>query len=147
MTEDGAVISVELARQLRAAGLRWTPRSGDRFIVADRGMDDDVFVLSEMTIDTHQDPSGVVLRFNGTTEWALDSLAQEDALWLPSEEQLRTALGGAFRRLEHQDGLFRVVVAGGGDTATDAERAVAADGEAAEAYGLALLDLLRSLRD
>jgi hypothetical protein len=33
------VISIETARLLRDAGLRWTPASGDRFVVVDRGMD------------------------------------------------------------------------------------------------------------
>lgn len=142
------MISVKLATALRDAGLKWSPRSGDRFVVVDRGMDDEVFVLSEMTIDSHQYPSGAVLRFNGTTEWALDSLAQEDALWLPSEEQLRVALGGSFRRLEHRDGVFRVVVGGLDRThEPDAEREVSTEDDAAEAYGLALLALLRSLRD
>ncbi|MFC5272404.1 hypothetical protein [Brachybacterium sacelli] len=31
-------------------------------------------------------------RFNGTTEWALDSVEQHEAIWIPREDQLRTAL-------------------------------------------------------
>ena len=128
------VISVGLARELRAAGLRWSPANGDRFVVADRGMDDEVFVLSDMTVDVHQFPGGPVIGFNGTTEWALDSLDQEDALWLPAEHQLRDLLGGSFRRLERVPGGFTAVVAdgSGADVGTTAA-------EPADAYALALL--------
>ena len=56
-------------------------------------MDDDVFVLSDMTVEVHDLPSGRVIGFNGTTEWALDEVAQRDALWIPREDQLRELLG------------------------------------------------------
>jgi hypothetical protein len=128
------VISVRLARELRDAGLRWRPANGDRFVVADRGMDDEVFVLSDMTVELHQYPTGPVIGFNGTTEWALDSLDQQDALWLPAEHQLRDLLGGAFRRLERVPSGFTAVVAdgSGADVGTTAA-------EPADAYALALL--------
>ena len=128
------MISVQLARSLRDAGLRWSPAAGDRFVVADRDMDDQVFVLSDMTIEVRTFPTGPVIAFNGTTEWALDSLDQEDALWLPAEHQLRDLLGGSFRRLERvPDGFTAVVVDGSGaDIGTTAA-------EPADAYALALL--------
>lgn len=132
----GTTVSVELARALRNAGLRWSPRRGDTFIVADRGMDDEVFVLSDMTIDVHQFPTGPVIGFNGTTEWALDSLDQSDALWLPAEHQLRDLLGDAFVRLERFDGTYAVVVE------TDDGPSIARAIVAADAYALALLDRL-----
>ena len=34
------------------------------------------------------------------TEWALDSVDQREALWIPAEDQLRRLLGGLFVRLE-----------------------------------------------
>ncbi len=128
------VITVSLARALRAAGLVWEPASGDRFVVADRDMDDQVFVLSDMTVEVRRFPTGPVIAFNGTTEWALDSLDQDDALWLPAEHQLRDLLGGSFRRLERVPGGFTAVVAdgSGADVGTTA-------GEPADAYALALL--------
>jgi hypothetical protein len=131
------VISVALARSLRDAGLRWSPVAGDRFVVADRDMDDQVFVLSDMTIEVRTFPTGPVIAFNGTTEWALDSLDQGDALWLPAEHQLRELLGGSFRRLERVPGGFTVVVAdgSGADVGTTAA-------EPADAYALALLGRL-----
>jgi hypothetical protein len=91
---------VELARRLREAGLAWSPASGDRFIVADRDMDAEVFVVSHLTIEVRDTPTGPLFQFNGTTEWALDSVAKADVVWLPHEAQLRAALGPAFRRLE-----------------------------------------------
>lgn len=94
------MITVELARRLRDAGLAWTPTAGDRFVIADRGMDAEVFVVSELTIEVQDVPSGRLFKFNGTTEWALDSVEQDDVVWLPYEGQLRDALGARFRRLE-----------------------------------------------
>ncbi|OZM76040.1 pilus assembly protein CpaE [Pseudonocardia sp. MH-G8] len=133
------MISVELALRLRAAGLEWRPRSGDRFVIPSREMDADVFVVSELTIDVHQAPTGPLIRFNGTTEWALDSVPQESVVWLPHEGQLREALGPRFRRLEPiGEGLAVVVV--GADGAE--ERHVDVDAE--RAYARALLSVLGS---
>jgi len=97
------VISVDLALQLKSAGLEWHPASGDRFVIPHRDMDDDVFTLSDMTVEVHDHPSGKIIGFNGTTEWALDSVDQPDACWLPGEHQLRELLGGRFTRLERRD--------------------------------------------
>jgi hypothetical protein len=130
------VISTRLARRLRDGGVRWTPSSGDRFIVADRDMDEDVFVLADMTVDVQHRPSGQVIGFTGTTEWALDSIEQGQSVWLPSETQLRELLGRTFRRLIRRDGRWRVEIdVNGHPFATEHEDAV-------EAYGLALLHLV-----
>jgi len=102
------VISVELGRRLKAAGVVWAPASGDRFAVPDRDMDDAVFVVSDMVVEVQELPSGRLLKFNGTTEWALDSLQARDAVWLPREDQLRTLLGPTFHSLERVDGGFSV---------------------------------------
>lgn len=133
------MVSIELARQLRDAGLCWSPRRGDRFVVADRSMDDEVFVLSDMTIEVHDFPTGPVIGFNGTTEWALDSLDKSDALWLPSEHQLRDLLGGAFLRLERAGQSYTVVVE------VDGAHSIARGGDPAEAYGRALLERLQTI--
>ncbi|MEJ3657307.1 pilus assembly protein CpaE [Actinomycetes bacterium KLBMP 9759] len=120
------MISVELALRLKAAGLSWTPSSGDRFVIANRGMDTEVFVVSELTIDVHEAPTGRLIRFNGTTEWALDSVEQDAAVWLPHEGQLREALGGRFARLEPVGDGYAVVLGDGSrHVDTDAERAYA----------------------
>jgi hypothetical protein len=99
MTQDGVVLSVELARALRDAGMQWKPARGDSFVMLDRGMDSDVFVLSDLTIEVHHSPTGPVIGFNGTTEWALDSIEQSEALWVPAEPQLRELLGDTFAGL------------------------------------------------
>ncbi len=131
------MISIELALRLRRAGLRWEPASGDRFVIIGVDMDSDVFVVSELTIDVHQAPSGPLMRFNGTTEWALDSVAKDDTVWLPWEGQLRAALGPYFRRLEPVgDGLAVVVERSGVE-----ERHIDVDAE--RAYARALLAVLR----
>ena len=129
------VISVELAKRLRAAGVRWSPAPGDRFVIADRDMDDQVFVLSDMTIDVHDFETGRVLGFNGTVEWALDSVEQDAALWLPSETQLRELLGGAFVSMSRPVDGYEVAVDVAGARTTI--RAAQPD----EAYGRALLFL------
>jgi hypothetical protein len=134
------VISVGLARRLREAGLRWKPSPGDRFVVADRGMDADVFVLSDMTVEVHNLPEGQVIGFNGTVEWALDSIEADEALWLPRETQLRELLAGTFRGLERTAAGWRVHTERNGDAHSSEHR------DAEEAYGLALLHLLETLR-
>jgi hypothetical protein len=131
------MISVDLALRLQAAGLEWAPASGDRFVIPGREMDADVFVVSELTIDVHQAPTGPLIRFNGTTEWALDSVPQEAVVWLPHEGQLREALGPRFRRLEPIGDGFAVVIEG---AAGSEERHVDVDAE--RAYARALLAVL-----
>jgi hypothetical protein len=130
------VITVELGLRLRAAGLAWTPAAGDRFVIADRDMDDEVFVVSELTIDVHDAPTGRLFRFNGTTEWALDSVEQDVVVWLPHEGQLRAALGAGFRRLEPVGDGFAVVIEG------DAGEERHVDVDAERAYARALLAVL-----
>ncbi|MGA7688495.1 MAG: hypothetical protein WCA29_04605 [Jiangellales bacterium] len=127
------MISVDLAEQLAAAGLVWHPARGDHFVLPHRDMDGDVFVLSDMTIEVHRFAQGEVLGFNGTVEWALDSVEFHEALWMPREDQLRDALGAAF------EGLRRT----GDGYECRAEKVTGYGQTAAEAYARALLDLLR----
>jgi hypothetical protein len=131
------VISLELARRLHESGVTWQPTSGDRFLVPDRDMDDDVFVVSDMVVEVHDLPVGTLLGFNGTTEWALDSVDIEDALWLPREDQLRALLGSTFRSLSVQDGAFRVDV-----VRPDGAPASHTAASAPDAYAFAVLDLI-----
>jgi hypothetical protein len=130
------VLSLDLARRLRAAGLSWTPVRGDRFVVPDRDMDDDVFVVSDMVIEVHHAPGGAFMGFNGTTEWAMDSIEQHRVLWLPREDQLRERIGDRLVRLERGPSGWDVVTADG----TGERVSSAADIE--DAYAGALLTLL-----
>jgi hypothetical protein len=129
------MISVELATRLKAAGLEWRPASGDRFVVPDRDLDDEVFVVSEMTIETVDLTTGPLVRFNGTTEWALDSIERDEVIWLPHEAQLRDLLGEAFELLEVVGGGFAVQL-----SPSEAPRFVDIDAE--RAYARALIWML-----
>ena len=130
------MISVDLARRLRDVGLTWEPSPGDRFVVPDREMDDHVFVVSDMVVEVHDTPGGRILGFNGTTEWALDSVEAGSALWLPREDQLRELLGSRFVRLENASPGAVVVVM------RDGEECREVDGSAESAYARALLSIL-----
>ena len=99
---------VDLAVRLKRAGLRWTPVEGDRFHVPDRDLDEQVFVISDLVVEVRDLPTGRLLAFNGTTEWALDSIEADDVVWLPREDQLRTLLGDAFVSLTAVPGGFAV---------------------------------------
>ena len=86
-----------------------------------------------MTVEVHHFPTGPVIGFNGTTEWALDSLDQDDALWLPASTAARPA-GRVVPAARAGPGGFTAVVAdrSGADVGTTAA-------EPADAYALALL--------
>lgn len=130
------MISPQLARRLRDAGLEWVPRDGDRFMIPDRGLDDQAFSISEMTVDVMDAAGGRQIAFNGAVEWALDSIMLSEVVWLPSETQLRDRLGSAFRSLTRVDEGHRCSVEVGGRPL----HFEAAD--PADAYSLALLHLL-----
>jgi hypothetical protein len=131
------MISTELARSLQGAGLVWHPASGDVFRIDTSEFETDTFTVSEMTVEAHEFDTGTILGFNGTTEWALDSVAIETALWLPREDQLRELLGTSFRTLVREDdGRYLVTTARADETST-----FEAD-EAASAYATALLALI-----
>ena len=131
------MLTVDLARRLADAGLRWHPATGDRFVVDTPGFEEDVFTISDMTIEPHHYPTGTVLGFNGTTEWALDSVAANDSLWLPREDQLRALLGPTFVSLTRDGDAFVVTTAGGAESDPDAE----------VAYARALLSYIRRSTD
>jgi hypothetical protein len=130
------VIGVEVAHALKEAGLTWKPGSGDRFVIPDRDLDDQVFTLSNMTIEIYQVPEGRVIGFNGTTEWALDDVEIEEALWIPREDQLRELLGGTFRALRRSSAGYDVEMSLLGE-----DRTFTAESPDA-AYAAALLHLL-----
>jgi hypothetical protein len=133
------MISTELALALRDAGLVWRPRSGDRFQLDEPEFEADVFTVSEMTIEPREYSTGRILSFNGTTEWALDSVAIEDALWLPHEAQLRELLQRSFRALRRLADTHEVEIELAGETLRFEHP------EPADAYALALVEVLRRL--
>ena len=128
------MISRDLAQRLEQAGVAWTPTAGDRFFIPAQ-MDDDVFTISDMVVEVHEVPGGRHFDFNGTTEWALDTIAQSDVVWLPREEQLRTLLGTAFISMHATPGGFIVVI----ESAGSEERHIDIDAECA--YARAVLSI------
>ena len=135
------MISRELALRLRDAGLVWHPESGDRFQLdlpsnVEADIEADTFTVSDMTIEPHDYPTGTILGFNGTTEWALDSVSIGDAVWLPREDQLRELLRATFRRLRRLPDAYEVEIELRGETLRFEHP------DASEAYGMALLEFI-----
>ena len=132
-------IAIQLARALRDSGLVWHPSSADNFIIDRLEADDEIFTLSDMTVEAHVFETGTVLGFNGTTEWALDSVALDDALWLPREDQLRELVASAFLSLSRDADGFTVVAI------VDGSPGEFRAADAADAYARALLAILDAL--
>jgi hypothetical protein len=86
------MISLNLARKLKKAGLVWTPVLNDFFAIPDRDLDEKIFVLSDMAIFIQLLRGHPSLVFHGTPEWALDYILVSEVVWLPSESQLREKL-------------------------------------------------------
>lgn len=132
------MITPTLARALRQAGLEWRPSNGDRFVVAREEMGEEVFHLADMVVEAHDLDTGIILAFNGTTEWALDSVAVEHTVWMPREGQLRAALGDHFQGLvrarDHVAVRLRL---------PDGSEATVTDPDAECAYARALLRVLQ----
>jgi hypothetical protein len=128
------MITVDLARRLAESGVLWEPAPGDRFTIDQPNVVGEVFWISHLTIDVHTYHGQPLLGFNGTTEWALDSVTLDTALWLPREDQLRDLLGDRFTTLRREDEDWVVDVVD-----LDVGRAVFRDPDVECAYALALL--------
>ncbi|MEW5958411.1 MAG: pilus assembly protein CpaE [Chloroflexota bacterium] len=86
------MLSLSLARQLKEAGLSWTPANNDFFAIPDRGLDDVIFVISDMTVLVEELRGQLSVMFHGAVEWALDHVLVTELVWLPTETQLREQL-------------------------------------------------------
>ncbi len=131
------MVSVELARILRDRGLKWRPAQYDVFFIPDRGLDDRVFVLSDLTVDVQQLAGGAAITFNGAVEWSLDSILHGEVVWLPTEAQLRALLGERLVALTRAEGEYVCTVDVGGEVVEYR------DSGASNAYGQAVLALLQ----
>jgi hypothetical protein len=105
------VITVQLARDLLAAGVLWEPEAGDRFVIDAELLTEEIFWISDLTVEVHHYGGQSVLGFNGTTEWALDSVTLDQALWLPREDQLRELLGNRLETVRRTDVGWEVTYA------------------------------------
>lgn len=139
------MISLTLARQLRAAGLAWKPSKNDFFAIPDREMDDMRFVLTDMTVMLELIRGELAVTFHGAIEWALDHVMVAELVWIPTEAQLREMLEQrlvgepqpAVTFYSTADG-YRCDIKFGGQ-----EHSFEAFG-AGDAYGLALLHVLEN---
>ena len=116
------------------------PHPDDAFTLHKPSFDTQIFTVSELTIEAREYAGGTALAFNGTTEWALDSVSLEDTIWLPREDQLRELLGATFVALTRDDTEYVVHAldpTSGEDLAFEAT-------DAGQAYGLAVLALVLS---
>lgn len=136
-----AMISRDLAAQL-APYLSWTPTNGDRFYIPRPEIADSDFLVADMVVELVTRNGIAAFHFNGTVEWALDSVESDKVVWLPREDQLREALGGYFLSLDASGGGFVVTVSGPGRAHhTEPEP------DAADAYARALLYVLGGVRE
>lgn len=126
-----------IARDLATAlipHLSWVPGNGDQFFIPQPEIADSVFTVSDMVVELVVRHGESRFHFNGTVEWALDSVSSEEVTWLPREDQLRSLLGSHFLSLDAAPAGFVVTVSGPGRAYhTDPES------EAADAYARALL--------
>jgi hypothetical protein len=95
------MLSLKTARALSQAGLAWQPAEFDFFAVPDRGLDERVFVISDMPAAVGQMQGLPMVTFEGAVEWALDYVPTGDVLWLPTEEQLRGQLAARLAAEPH----------------------------------------------
>ncbi len=86
------MISIETGSRLKAAGLAWKPAKNDFFAIPERGLDREIFVLSHLLSFVEFRHGRQVVSFHGAVEWALDYLVLSEAIWLPTESQLREIL-------------------------------------------------------
>jgi hypothetical protein len=134
------VISRDLAVRL-APHVSWTPANGDMFFIPRPEIAESVFIVSDMVVELVTAGGESRFHFNGTVEWALDSVESDGVVWLPREDQLRQLLGDYFLSLDSSAGGFVVTVSGPGKAYhTQAER------EAADAYAHAALYVLGAER-
>jgi hypothetical protein len=135
------VISSELAQRLKAAGLEWRPAERDFFMMPEHNLEGQVFVVSALPALVQNLRGEMTITFHGSIEWALDYVVLAEAVWLPTETQLRTLLAhtlgeDAPLRLDRTQTGYRLQIAFGADmldfNAEDAE----------DAYAMALLRVL-----
>lgn len=142
------MVSVDMARKLKAAGVVWQPVQGDLFVVPDSGMDQQVFVINDMATIIENLRGTPAVTFHGTPEWALDYIQLGDTVWLPHEEQLRALLesrlaaeGEAVFDLLHIDRAYTCRFAWRG------QQLAFRESDASDAYAAAVLQVWADSQD
>ena len=131
------MISRDLAARL-TPHVTWTPQNADQFFIPRPEIAESVFSVSDMVVELVVRDGESRFHFNGTVEWALDSVEFTEVVWLPREDQLRELLGEHFLSLDFSSGGFTVTVSGPGKA-----HHTAAEKAAADAYAQALLYVLQ----
>ena len=137
------MISTELAKRLKSAGLEWQPSERDFFMMPEHNLDEHIFVVSALPALVQNLHGEMSITFHGSIEWALDYVLLSEAVWLPAETQMRALLADAIGvdaplRLDRTAAGYRLQIALGADL-LDFD---AADAE--DAYALALLHVLQT---
>ncbi len=132
------MLSLKTAAALKNAGLEWKPELLDTFIVPDVGLDERVFVLTDMMAEVSVLKGWPAITFHGVVEWALDYVLQTEVVWVPREDQLRTLVESKASKVHllSQEGSYTCTVKRG-----SLEHLFKAD-SAAEAYAAGLLFVL-----
>ena len=130
------MLTIGTAQELRDAGLEWTPATLDFFFIPLPDLENQIFVISDMTILSEQLQGQPALTFHGTVEWALDHVWTGEALWVPREDQLRELLGDRLASVHRTDSGWEVRYAAG-----DGTRHTVTEADLECAYALALLTL------
>ncbi|HET6447262.1 MAG TPA: pilus assembly protein CpaE [candidate division Zixibacteria bacterium] len=86
------MISLPLALELMESGLAWEPKLHDFFTIPNTSLEKRIFVVNDMMIDVQQLFGLQMITFNGAVEWSLDYITIAEALWVPTESQLREKL-------------------------------------------------------
>ena len=137
------MIAIDLAQRLKRAGLEWWPVERDFFAIPDHQLEGQVFVVGQLPALVQMFSGQPTITFHGSIEWAMDYILLTEAVWLPSETQLREQLARAIGdaaplRLERRPGGYRCQIAYAG-------HALEFDAPGAEdAYAQALLAVLEA---
>lgn len=86
------MLSVETACKLKTAGLEWHPALHDFFAIPEHGLDERIFVVADLPANLSMFQGQQVFTFEGAVEWAMDYIVTTEAVWLPTESQLRQAV-------------------------------------------------------
>ena len=139
------MISLDLARQLKSAGLIWDAQTNDFFAIPERDMDNRVFVLADMMSNLDVFRGWPVVTFHGAAEWALDYILTAEVVWMPTEEQLRDRLVDELLGEQTPRMQLELTAEGYRCALSFQEMALTFDAaDASEAYGQALLHVLQN---
>ncbi len=140
------MLSLNMAQQLKDAGLEWKPALHDFFCIPYHDLDEQYFVISELSILIELIGGTQAITFNGSAEWALDYLILTEAVWAPTESQLRTMIEERLVKRGEQQPVLQLTATSDGylcQIRFNGEEMEFEAFSASEAYGAALLFLIQ----